>query len=103
MTRIADFLQLLRSVILAISKGFVDFNTGGLPIGWCGRQSWVGAKRMLGWVVGRVCTEADQATSSSSDHVPIDWEKEDYVLDLAKWDLHTNEDGIHDGRGGQGL
>ena len=54
-------------------------------------------------VVGRVCTEADQASSSSSDHVPIDWEKEDYVLDLAKWDLHTNEDGIHDGRGGQGL
>jgi hypothetical protein len=37
------------------------------------------------------------------DHVPIDWEKEDYVLDLAKWDLHTNEDGIHDGRGSQGL
>ena len=54
-------------------------------------------------VVRRVCTEADQASSSSSDHVPIDWEKEDFVLDLARWDLHTNEDRIHDGRGGQGL
>ena len=58
-----------------------------------------------GWVrvVRRVCTEADQASSSYSDRVPIDWEREDLVLDLARWDLHNDEDGFHDGRGGQGL
>jgi hypothetical protein len=33
LTGLPDFLQLVGSVILAISKGFVDFNTGGLPIG----------------------------------------------------------------------
>ena len=54
-------------------------------------------------VVRKDCTEADQASSSYSDHVPIDWEREDIVLDLARWDLYNNEDGIHDGRGGQGL
>ena len=37
----------------------------------------------------RVCTEADQASSSYSDRVPIDWEREDLVLDLARWDLHN--------------
>ena len=40
-------------------------------------------------VVRRASTEADQASSSSSDRVPIDWEKEGLVLDLARWDLHT--------------
>ena len=35
--------------------------------------------------------------------VPIDWEKEGIVLDLARWDLHNDEDGFHDGRGGQDL
>ena len=55
------------------------------------------------WVVRKDCTEADQASSSYSDHVPKDWEREDIVLDLARWDLYNNEDGIHDRRGGQGL
>ena len=54
-------------------------------------------------VVRRVCTEADQASSSYSDYVPMDWEREDIVLDLARWDLYNNEDGILDGGGGQGL
>ena len=35
------FYNWLRLVILVISKGFVDFNNGVLPRGWCGRQSWV--------------------------------------------------------------
>jgi hypothetical protein len=38
-----------------------------------------------------------------SDHIPINWEREDIVLDLARWDLYNDEDGIYDGRGGQGL
>jgi hypothetical protein len=48
LTRSAGVLQLARSVILVISEGFVDFNTGGLPIGWCDRRSWVGGIRLLG-------------------------------------------------------
>jgi hypothetical protein len=73
-----------------------DSLVGSTELGRAAADCWVR-------VVRRVCTEADQASSSSSDHVPINWEREDIVLDLARWDLYNDEDGIHDGRGGQSL
>ena len=104
LTRLAGILQLVRSVILVISKGFVDFNSGVLPRGWCGRRRR-GGGAIGGWVrvVRGISTEADQASSSYPHRVPIDGEREGLVLDLARWDLHDHEDRFHDGRGGQSL
>ena len=102
--KVGAILQLARSVILVISKGFVDFNSRGMSE----RLVWsteLGRGAIDGWVrvVRRVCTEADQASSSFSARVPNDWEKEDLVLDLTRWDLHNDEDGFHDRRGGQDM